>query len=99
MQQYRRKATVIGEFAERPEHYSPMLHAHFHVVLEAIAARATSLSGCIEWATSTTTRRANWSAPSISRNRVQPRRRRDNALAGSASEYAAGDIFRGVLHR
>jgi hypothetical protein len=96
---YRRKATVIGEFAERPEHYSPMLHAHFHVVLEAIAAGATSLFGRIEWATSTTTRCANWSAPSISGNRVPPRRRRDNAIAGSASEYAAGIIFRGVLHR
>jgi len=38
LERYRRKATVIVDYAERPDHYSPMLHAHFDVVLEAIAA-------------------------------------------------------------
>jgi len=38
LDRYRRKASMIVDYAERPEHYSPMLHAHFDVVLEAIAA-------------------------------------------------------------
>lgn len=38
LERYRRKASMIVDYAERPEHYSPMLHAHFDVVLEAIAA-------------------------------------------------------------
>jgi Na+/H+ antiporter len=38
LERYRRKATMVVNYAERPEHYSPMLHAHFDVVLEAIAA-------------------------------------------------------------
>ncbi|MEP7044404.1 MAG: Na+/H+ antiporter [Dokdonella sp.] len=38
LERYRRKASMIVDYAERPEHYSPMLHLHFDVVLEAIAA-------------------------------------------------------------
>ncbi|MEO7755511.1 MAG: sodium:proton antiporter, partial [Dokdonella sp.] len=37
LERYRRKATMIVDYAERPDHYSPMLHAHFDVVLAAIA--------------------------------------------------------------
>ena len=38
LDRYQRKASMIVDYAERPEHYSPMLQAHFDVVLEAIAA-------------------------------------------------------------
>jgi CPA1 family monovalent cation:H+ antiporter len=38
LDRYRRKASMIGDYAERPEHYSPIFQAHFDVVLEAIAA-------------------------------------------------------------
>lgn len=38
LEKYRIKATAIVDYAERPDHYSPMLHAHFDVVLAAIAA-------------------------------------------------------------
>lgn len=37
LERYRRKATMIVDYAERPDHYSPMLTAHFDVVLAAIA--------------------------------------------------------------
>lgn len=37
LERYTRKATMIVDYAERPEHYSPMLHAHFDVVLAAVA--------------------------------------------------------------
>jgi len=43
LDRYRRKASMIVDYAERPEHYSPMLHAHFDVVLEAIAAGRSEL--------------------------------------------------------
>jgi CPA1 family monovalent cation:H+ antiporter len=43
LERYQRKATVIVDYAERPEHYSPMLHAHFDVVLEAIATGRSEL--------------------------------------------------------
>jgi CPA1 family monovalent cation:H+ antiporter len=37
LERYTRKATMIVDYAERPDHYSPMLHAHFDVVLAAVA--------------------------------------------------------------
>jgi CPA1 family monovalent cation:H+ antiporter len=37
LQQYERKAVMTVHYAERTEYYEPMLHAHFDVVLEAIA--------------------------------------------------------------
>lgn len=37
LERYQRKASMIVDYAERPDHYSPMLHAHFDVVLAAIA--------------------------------------------------------------
>lgn len=38
LQRYERRATAIVDYAERTEHFRPMLHAHFDVVLEAVAA-------------------------------------------------------------
>ncbi|MDR6951135.1 CPA1 family monovalent cation:H+ antiporter [Ancylobacter sp. 3268] len=35
---YRRKATHLAEYADRVEDYGPTLHAHFNLVLEAIAS-------------------------------------------------------------
>ena len=35
--QYQRRATASVDYAARTEHYSPMLHAHFDVILEAVA--------------------------------------------------------------
>lgn len=43
LEKYTRKATMIVDYAERPEHYSPMLHAHFDVVLAAIATAREEL--------------------------------------------------------
>jgi CPA1 family monovalent cation:H+ antiporter len=43
LDRYRRKASTIGDYAERPEHYSPIFQAHFDVVLEAIAAAREEL--------------------------------------------------------
>jgi len=37
LEQYQRKAKAVTEYAERPEHYSSDLHAHFNLVLAAIA--------------------------------------------------------------
>ncbi|MBB3457518.1 CPA1 family monovalent cation:H+ antiporter [Rhizobium sp. BK313] len=37
LEQYQRRATAIVDYAERTEHYIPALHAHFDVVLEAVA--------------------------------------------------------------
>jgi monovalent cation/hydrogen antiporter len=37
LERYRRRATVIVDYAERTEHFTPMLHAHFDVVLQAVA--------------------------------------------------------------
>ncbi len=37
LDQYQRRATAIVDYAERTEHYTPMLHAHFDLVLEAVA--------------------------------------------------------------
>jgi CPA1 family monovalent cation:H+ antiporter len=37
LERYQRRATTIVDYAERTEHYTPMLHAHFDVVLEAVA--------------------------------------------------------------
>jgi CPA1 family monovalent cation:H+ antiporter len=38
LETYQRRATAIVDYAKRTEHYAPMLHAHFDVVLEAVAA-------------------------------------------------------------
>ncbi|MFC4821587.1 Na+/H+ antiporter [Dokdonella ginsengisoli] len=43
LDRYRRKASMIGDYAERPEHYSPIFHAHFDVILEAIATAREEL--------------------------------------------------------
>jgi CPA1 family monovalent cation:H+ antiporter len=37
LERYQRRASMIVDYAERPEHYSPGLHAHFDVVLAAVA--------------------------------------------------------------
>ncbi|MBY5696519.1 Na+/H+ antiporter [Rhizobium leguminosarum] len=37
LDRYQRRATVIVDYAEGTEHYKPVLHAHFDVVLEAVA--------------------------------------------------------------
>ncbi|WP_434710213.1 Na+/H+ antiporter [Rhizobium sp. YTUHZ045] len=37
LERYQRRATAIVDYAARTEHYIPMLHAHFDVVLEAVA--------------------------------------------------------------
>jgi CPA1 family monovalent cation:H+ antiporter len=34
---YQRKASAVTEYAERPEHFSSDLHAHFNLVLAAVA--------------------------------------------------------------
>ncbi|MDP3618309.1 MAG: Na+/H+ antiporter [Ramlibacter sp.] len=38
LERYQRRANAIVDYAERTDHYAPMLHAHFDVVLEAVAA-------------------------------------------------------------
>ena len=38
LERYRRRATAIADYVERVDHYRPKLHAHFDVVLEAVAA-------------------------------------------------------------
>ena len=38
LERYQRRATTIVDYAERTAHYTPLLHAHFDVVLEAVAA-------------------------------------------------------------
>jgi monovalent cation/hydrogen antiporter len=38
LDKYQRRAVAIVDYAERTEHYTPMLHAHFDLVLEAVAA-------------------------------------------------------------
>ncbi|MDQ0560181.1 CPA1 family monovalent cation:H+ antiporter [Rhizobium mesoamericanum] len=38
LEQYQRRATAIVDYAARTEHYVPVLHAHFDVVLEAVAS-------------------------------------------------------------
>ncbi|OCP08371.1 MULTISPECIES: Na+/H+ antiporter [unclassified Ensifer] len=37
LERYRRRAVSIVDYAERTEHYTPILHAHFDVVLAAVA--------------------------------------------------------------
>ncbi|MBX4953585.1 Na+/H+ antiporter [Rhizobium binae] len=37
LERYQRRATAIVDYAARTEHYMPALHAHFDVVLEAVA--------------------------------------------------------------
>jgi CPA1 family monovalent cation:H+ antiporter len=37
LERYQRKATASVDYAARPDHYSPMLHAHFDLVLAAVA--------------------------------------------------------------
>jgi Na+/H+ antiporter len=38
LERYERRATAIIDYVERTDHYRPMLHAHFDVILEAVAA-------------------------------------------------------------
>jgi CPA1 family monovalent cation:H+ antiporter len=38
LERYQRRATAIVDYAARTEDFTPMLHAHFDVVLEAVAA-------------------------------------------------------------
>jgi Na+/H+ antiporter len=38
LERYRHRSVAIVDYAERTDHYSPILHAHFDVVLEAVAA-------------------------------------------------------------
>ncbi len=44
LERYQRKASMIVDYAERPEHYSPILQAHFDVVLAAIATGRDELT-------------------------------------------------------
>jgi monovalent cation/hydrogen antiporter len=37
LEKYQRKAVAIVDYAERTQHYTPLIHAHFDVVLEAVA--------------------------------------------------------------
>jgi len=37
LEKYQRKAVAIVDYAERTQHYKPLIHAHFDVVLEAVA--------------------------------------------------------------
>lgn len=38
LERYQRRAVLIVDYAARTDHYTPKLHAHFDVVLEAVAA-------------------------------------------------------------
>ena len=38
LEQYQKKARVVTEYAERPEEHSPNVHAHFDMVLVAVAS-------------------------------------------------------------
>jgi CPA1 family monovalent cation:H+ antiporter len=38
LERYQRRAKAIVDYVQRTEHYTPLLHAHFDVVLEAVAA-------------------------------------------------------------
>jgi monovalent cation/hydrogen antiporter len=38
LKRYQTRAERIGDYVDRVEHYAPLLHAHFDVVLEAVAA-------------------------------------------------------------
>jgi monovalent cation/hydrogen antiporter len=43
LERYQRKATMTAEYAGQEERYAPQLHAHFDLVLEAIAAGRAEL--------------------------------------------------------
>jgi CPA1 family monovalent cation:H+ antiporter len=43
LERYQRKASSLADYATREEDFGPMLHAHFDLVLEAIAAARTEL--------------------------------------------------------
>ena len=43
LKRYEHRATAIVDYAERTEDYAPMLHAHFDVVLQAVAVGRTEL--------------------------------------------------------
>jgi CPA1 family monovalent cation:H+ antiporter len=43
LESYQRKATISADYAGREDHYAPQLHAHFDLVLEAIAAGRAEL--------------------------------------------------------
>jgi CPA1 family monovalent cation:H+ antiporter len=38
LERYQRRAKAIVDYVARTDHYTPLLHAHFDVVLEAVAA-------------------------------------------------------------
>jgi CPA1 family monovalent cation:H+ antiporter len=38
LDQYQRRAAMTADYAARTDHYQPVLHAHFDVILGAIAA-------------------------------------------------------------
>ena len=43
LERYRRKATIYADYAGKEEEYAPRLHAHFDLILEAIAAGRAEL--------------------------------------------------------
>jgi CPA1 family monovalent cation:H+ antiporter len=43
LESYQRKATISADYAGQEDHYAPQLHAHFDLVLEAIAAGRAEL--------------------------------------------------------
>lgn len=43
LDKYRRRAVTSVDYAERTEHYTPMLHAHFDVILEAVVTGRSEL--------------------------------------------------------
>jgi len=43
LERYRRKATIYADYAGKEEDYAPRLHAHFDLILEAIAAGRAEL--------------------------------------------------------
>jgi monovalent cation/hydrogen antiporter len=43
LERYRRKAASVADYATRVEEYGPMLHAHFDLVLEAVAVARAEL--------------------------------------------------------
>ena len=38
LDRYQRKATMVTDYVGQEDHFAPMLHAHFDVVLQAVAA-------------------------------------------------------------
>jgi CPA1 family monovalent cation:H+ antiporter len=61
LERYQRKATITASYAGQEEQFAAQLHAHFNLVLEAIAAGRSELI-------STSICSMSWSATSIWRN-------------------------------